>query len=394
MITMKKENNNNAAQKKRILFVTHSLGRGGMERVLVSIANALVNDSFDVTIICCFPNDDLASELDDRVKYFYKPRREFHVMPHIPHIRRYYDMRKWKWEHRSSAKKLYKYYVGNEKYDVEIGFWRGPSIKIISGSTNKKSKKIAWVHTDFRLCDPKSILLWFNNLEECKKAYASMDNVVCVSEEAANGFKEKMGIADNVSFIYNMIPTEEIIKKSNEPCQLKKRKFTIVTVGRLIPDKCHDRLLKAAKKLTDEGFDFDVWIVGGGQTETELKKLANDLSLNNIEFTGAQENPYTYMKNADLFVLTSRREGFAIVLPEAMACGLPVLSTACTGPVEILENGKYGMLVENSEDGVYEGIKRMMSEKDALEHYRVMSEKRFMRFDESVILKDIKELFN
>ena len=393
MITMNKENKNNSP-KKKILFVTQSLGRGGMERVLVSIANALVKAGLDVTILCYDPNDALRCELDERVKYIYKPRKEFRVMPHIPHIRRYYDVRKWKWEHRSSAKKLYKYYVGKEKYDVEIGFWRGPSIKIVSGSTNKSSKKLAWVHTDLRLCNPQSLLMWFNSLEECREAYSKMDNVVCVSAEAAEGFKEKIGLSENVTYIYNMIPADEVIERSAEPCELEKRKFTIVTVGRLIPDKCQDRIIKAAKKLTDEGFDFDVWIVGGGGIEDELKTLTESLGMTNIFLTGSQANPYSFMKNADLFVLSSRREGFAIVIPEAMACGLPVVSTACTGPVEILEDGKYGLIVENSDDGVYNGMKTMLTDEKTREHYREMSAKRYMRFDESGILEDILKLIN
>ena len=394
MIIMNKDNIVKKPPQKKVLFVTQSLGRGGMERVLVSIANALVKAGLDVTILCYDPNDPLRCELDERVKYRYKPRREFRVMPHIPHFRRYFDARKWKWEHRSSSKKLYKYYVGNEKYDVEIGFWRGPSIKIVSGSTNKDSKKLAWVHTDFRLCNPKSLLFWFNDIEECRRAYAGMDQVVCVSAEAARGFTEKMGIDDNVTYIYNMIPSDEIIQRAAEPCGIEKRKFTIVTVGRLIPDKCHDRLLKAAKRLTDEGFDFDVWIVGGGWIEDDLKALAKELGTANVFFAGSQENPYSYMKNADLFVLTSRREGFAIVIPEAMACGLPVMSTACTGPVEILDDGKFGLIVENSEEGVYNGIKSLISDREKLEHYRQMSKQRFMRFDESVIIEDILKLID
>ena len=93
---------------KKILFVTESLARGGMETVLVTISNALSQQGFDVTILCYDPRDDLKQELNSSVRYIYKPRREFNLMNKIPHIRRYYNYRKAAWEHRSSALTLYR----------------------------------------------------------------------------------------------------------------------------------------------------------------------------------------------------------------------------------------------------------------------------------------------
>ena len=380
-------------KKKKILFVTQSLGCGGMERVLVSMANVLVEKNFDVTILCYDPRDDLKVFLHPGVHYVYKPRREFKILRKIPYIHRFYNLKKAKWEHRASATELYRYYVGKEKYDVEIGFYRGPSIKIISGSKNKHSKKLAWVHTDFKLCNEKSVLLWFNSVDEVKSAYGKMDNIVCVSAKATESFVEKIGHSDKAITVYNMIPTAEIIEKSKDECPLEKKKFTFVTVGRLITDKRYDRLLKATKRLRDEGFDFDVWIVGYGALEDELKLYCRENNLDNVFFTGKQENPYVYMKNADMFVLTSQREGFALVVPEAMTCGLPVLSTKCTGPVEILQNGEYGILVENSSEGVYKGLKNVLFDMSQLEHYTKKSNERYIDFDEKKIVNEIIELF-
>lgn len=380
--------------KKRVLFVTESLARGGMETVLVTISNALVKRGYDVTILCYNPLDELRKDLNPAVRYIYKPRREFKVMNRIPHIRRYYNYRKAAWEHRVSPSTLYKYYVGNEKYDVEIGFYRGPSIKIISGSTNKESIKIAWVHTDFKLCDIRTVVGWFNNLDEAKKAYGKMDKIVCVSDQAKNSFSDVIGHKDKTTTVYNMISTSMIEKLKAEPCPLKKRRFTFVTVGRLIPDKRQDRILTATKKLRDEGYKFDVWIVGGGRAEDELKGYCTANHLDNVVFTGMQDNPYKYLSQADVFVLSSYREGFAIVIPEAMACGLPVLSTRCTGPTEILNDGKYGMLVDNNSEGVYRGLKCILDGSCNLTKYVKQSFNRFEDFDEAIIIKKIIDLFN
>lgn len=380
--------------KKRVLFVTESLARGGMETVLVTIANALVKRGYDVTILCYNPIDELRGDLNPSVRYIYKPRREFKVMNRIPHIRRYYNYRKAAWEHRVSSSTLYKYYVGNEKYDVEIGFYRGPSIKIISGSTNKESIKIAWVHTDFKLCDMRTVVGWFNNLDEAKKAYGKMDRIVCVSDQAKNSFSDVIGHKDKTATVYNMISTSKIEKLKTEPCPIKKKRFTFVTVGRLIPDKRQDRILTATKRLCDEGYQFDVWIVGGGRSEDELKKYCLSEHLDNVLFLGMQKNPYKYLKEADVFVLSSHREGFAIVIPEAMACGLPVLSTKCTGPTEILNNGEFGILVENTDDGVYKGMKELLDNRESLPNYKRQSLKRYYYYEDDIVIKDIINLFS
>ena len=107
-----------------------------------------------------------------------------------------------------------------------------------------------------------------------------------------------------------------------------------------------------------------------------------------------QDNPYKYLSQADMFVLSSYREGFAIVIPEAMACGLPVLSTKCTGPTEILNDGEYGLLVENSVDGIYNGLKRVLDNPSIKDGYKEKSEKRYMDFDEAAIMPKIKDLFS
>ena len=85
--------------------------------------------------------------------------------------------------------------------------------------------------------------------------------------------------------------------------------------------------------------------------------------------------------------------GFAIVVPEAMACGLPVLSTKCTGPTEILDNGEYGMLVSSDSNGVYEGIKSYLDNPSIINEYKNQSQKRYMDFDENTIVEQIMALF-
>lgn len=375
---------------KKVLFITESLGRGGMERIQVDIANALVRNGYDVTLIIYGKAEELRSELDARVTYKNIERNPLKIMRSIPYIHRFY--KKDKWETRTSPRSLYKYYVGNEKYDVEIGFYRGPSIKIISGSPNRKSKKIAWVHTDVKLCDPKSLTLFFNGIDEVKKAYSKFDNIVCVSNKAKESFIDLFGLEEKLLTVYNMISVEKIRKKSLEECELHKRKFTFVSVGRQIPDKGYDRLLCAVKKLNEEGFDFDLWLIGGGRAEAELREFAKENKLNNVVFAGFQTNPYKYVKQCDVFICSSKREGFNIAVAESLALGVPVLTTCCTGPTEILDDGKYGIIVDNSENGIYLGMKEILSNPNKISEYKVNCQKRAEFFDEENIMEQIIEL--
>ena len=108
---------------KKILFVAPSLAVGGMERVLVALSNALAKREYDVTILLMNTKDDLRDELDPRIRLRIKQDKD-HLGKKIPFIRhKLYD--DGMWETRTSPKKLYEYYIGDETYDVEIAFFRG-----------------------------------------------------------------------------------------------------------------------------------------------------------------------------------------------------------------------------------------------------------------------------
>lgn len=378
---------------KKILFVTSSLCVGGMERMQITLANILSSRGYDVTIITLNPNHDLVYELNDNVRVLYKPDRQFPVLRKIKYIWTFYD--NGVWETRVSAKKLYKYYVGNEKYDIEIAFFRGLPVKIISGSSNKNAVHLAWVHNDFR--QAKGYLNNFKSLSDVTKAYSRYNNVICVSKQALEGFKEVIGDTQNLVTIYNMILESDIKKKANEIPQIyvQKNGFHIVLAGRLLDSaKGQKRLINAISKLYNQGYDISLALIGGGKDEEMLKEeIANCEADNYITMTGMQLNPYPYIKEADLLVCASYFEGYNLTVAEALILGVPVLSTNCTGPNEILDGGKYGMIVDNSEEGLYSGIKKLIENPKLLSYYREKARERQDFFDEEYILKQITALF-
>lgn len=406
---------------KRILFIIPSLGLGGLERMQITIANKLVQQGYDVTVMTLSSVDDLTGDLDNRVHFVYRSPKQ-HIGNKIPYIRHiFYD--DGMWETRASAEKLYKYYIGNEHYDVEIAFFRGMPVKIISGSPRSNGKifttisrksvgarseeqidtdfnheivvRLAWVHTDFKYAT--GFQNNFKNMQQVYHAYKRMDKVVCVSNQAMEGFKEVIGDTENLITIYNMLPTDEIRKKADlKPKKVvHKSSFHIVLVARLLDSaKGQKRMIEVVHRLHEESHDISLALIGDGADEQILRELIHRYNAGDyIIMTGSQINPYPYIKEADLLVCASYFEGYNLTVAEALILGTPVLSTDCTGPNEILDYGKYGMIVENSEKGLYNGLKQFVDNPELLSEYREKALQRQDFFNEEKILKQITDLF-
>lgn len=377
--------------QKKILFILPSLCVGGLERVQVTLANALVKRGHDVTIIVLENQFDLLPLLDKKIKFEHISHRRFPFWQNLKFFWSFYD--DGAWETRTTPRQLHKYYIMREKYDVEIAFFRGTPIKIISGSTNTKSKKLAWVHSDSQICG--GMASSFGNLKNAIKAYKKFDKVICVSKQAQESFEEKMGIRGNVTCIYNILPIDKILEKANEEIELKgHNQYRIVTVGRLLNSvKGFDRLLEVCKRLNENNFNYSLIIVGDGPDRDMLQCYIDENKLGNVILVGMQENPYKFMRHSDLLVCSSYFEGYNLTVAESLIVGTPVLSTKCAGPCEILKNGEYGMIVNNSSEGLYQGIKKMIVDKDLYNYYKAKAKERLQFFDEERIIKEVESLF-
>src|SRR5699024_4491308 len=177
----------------------------------------------------------------------------------------------------------------------------------------------------------------------------------CVKKNIINRYKVN---SDKIDIIYNPVDIEGIreMMAKDEVSDVHKAIFessgrTIITAGRLHPDKDQKTLLKAFKKVRENHMDSHLFILGEGGLEADLKQMAVDLDIeDSVHFAGFQHNPYAYFKYADTFVLSSVREGFGHVLTEALAAGIPVVSTkARPGAEEVLAQGEYEYMCEPSD---------------------------------------------
>lgn len=378
---------------KKILLMVPSLNMGGMERMLVNIANALIEKGHDVTVLNLTQDcAGIIANLDKRVHY----RKNVIPVKFFLHASikdffkgkvRFLPYKYWTKMH--SAKYLHKKYI-QEQYDTEIAFYTGYCVKIIAGCP-KGTKKIFWLHGEAWLMD--GMIQGFWRQKTAQKTYLGFDQIVCVSKRIEGDFYKRFGALNNVTTIRNINDAAHIRERALEPFEIKKERFTFVAVGRVDnQNKGFDRILTAAERLRKEGLDFSVWIVGDGKDFSALEQQKREAALDNVVLWGAQDNPYKFVKNADVLICSSNYEGYGLVVSEALILQTPVLATNTSGPTEILDNGKYGMVVENSTDGIYQGMKAFLENKELVREYAQKASLRADFFEPQTIVEEIEKI--
>ena len=187
--------------------------------------------------------------------------------------------------------------------------------------------------------------------------------VVAVSEGVADDLAQLTGLPRNkLQVIYNPAVTPELLVRAEEPLDhpwfQPGEPPVILGAGRLTAQKDFPTLIRAFA-LVRRKLPARLMILSEGEERPGLEALVQELGLlQDVSLPGFVDNPYKYMKRAGVFVLSSKYEGFGLVLVEAMACGTPVVSTDCpSGPSEILQGGKFGRLVPiQDEDSLAQAI--------------------------------------
>ena len=348
--------------KRKVLFLIESLSGGGAEKVLSVILQHFNKDCNEV-VVCPIVDCGVYRETVLTCVPFYQPIICYKGGP----IKRVFNKLKYKlvysWLPLSWVCKLFL----PKNNDVEIAFCEGYVTKLLSHSSSK-AKKIAWIHTDLS-DNPWPIDIGvYKSVEEEAATYMKMDRIVCVSHAVENKFHAKYGFEGKTCTIYNPIDIDDIKleanKRTDNGALKRKNCFHLVSIGRLVPQKGYDRLIACLKRLIDDGYPLCLTIIGEGQERNLLEHLIQENGMSGfVNLPGFMNNPYSLLSEANLFVCSSRAEGFSLVIAEAMVLGIPVISTLCSGPNELLGNGMYGVLVDNSEEGLYHGIKNIFDGK-------------------------------
>lgn len=367
---------------KKILFLIPNLAHGGAEHVLVNLANNLNPQMYDVTVQTLFDVGINRQHLSSRVHYIPGARKQFRGNTALMKL--------------FSPEYLYRHIVQG-KYDVLISYLEGATSRIIAGCPDATVKKVAWIHIE--LPTPQQAAIGFRNVSEAIHLYSRYNRLVSVADSVRETFLKSLPIKVPIDVLYNTNETErieELSKKQPEDIVFPKDKVCICSVAKLMQTKGYDRLLNAHKRLLDEGLTHSIYIIGIGEEQRNLEARAAKLGVeDSFHMIGFRDNPYQYVSCCDLYVCSSRREGFSTAVTEALIVGTPVVSTDCSGARELLgEHDEYGLVVENSEEGIYQGMKKMLSDPALLAHYKQQAILRGKRFSREQTVQAVERMLD
>lgn len=343
----------NSNRPVRILFFIENLSGGGAEKVLCNLVNEMDQSKFDIT-----------------VQTLWKADAGLYLKPGIRYRCCFDKKSKWNVNRsriEAAAGLTYALHIKDD-YDIEVAYLECGATKIMARSTNRRAKKIAWVHCDLEMKMKNTQAF----VEKAAKWYDRFDRVVCVSQNVKDSFDRLFGIPEKTSVLYNTVDDAEIRSKAEAalPDLPEKHCLTAVTLGRLTNQKAYDRLLRVHKQLLADGHVYDLWILGEGAERPKLEAYISENRLaDSVKLLGFCANPYPYIKAADLLVCSSRYEGFSTFVTEGMILGKPVVTTDCTGMHELLGDSEYGLITGNSEEALHAGLRRMLEDPSLRERY-------------------------
>lgn len=320
-------------QKKKVLFFIYQMGAGGAARTFLNIINNIDRTKFTPILVTLDYNGSYETYIKDDIKVIKLPTKRL----------------------RSAIFPLAKV-VRKEKVDIVFSTIPNYNIIAILGTMLSFSRaknvvrEAAWLGGSLR----ENI-----KLRVVGKLYTRADRVIALSKGVRENIISRYRVnPEKISVIYNPVDVEGIqsLARQNDILAAHKNALkhagkVVATAGRLVPDKDHRTLIEAFSEVQHQISDAHLVILGEGFLENELKQLAQTLGIeHHVHFFGFQQNPYAYFQSADLFVLSSTREGFGHVLAEALSTGTPIVSTdARPGASEVLDYGQYGEICPPSD---------------------------------------------
>ncbi len=381
---------------KRILFFNDGMETGGTEKLLVSLLNHLADKECAVTLLLPMPSDKniLIGEISQSIiiKYIYKENTSHlkiklgeNFMIFFPRL-----FAKWKG-------------IKESDYDQIVCFKETFFARIFS---KMRLSKILWIHNILykRIYETDSLRdkfsAWLNRkqLKVVQSSYNHFDKIICVSDAAKNAYLSVLhnGTSPNqdIRVLYNAIDLTKAIEKSKQTIEtLPQGQTNFILLTRTSPEKRTDRLISAARRLKDEGYDFHIYIIGEGMDSQSMQdSIAISHLQDMITLKGRIDNPFPYILQCKWSLCVSERESFSLALLESMALKTPVITTNCGGPGDIVDGGKYGILVDNSTEGVYQGMKMVLDNPTLSLKYSADLDKAVARFDYQGWLKSVEKL--
>jgi glycosyltransferase involved in cell wall biosynthesis len=321
---------NNLDSKERLAFFLPGLYDGGAERIMLNLANGITSRGYPLDLVLARAEGPFMDQIPASVRLVNLNASRVVTSP--PALIRYLQ------RERPTAllSILYANYIA--AWTKRLG---GVPVRVILAEHNTLSSAVKG-SSELRLRLFPSLARWF---------YPWADGIIAVSQGVAEDLSKSTKVPrERIQVIYNPIVTPDLFEKSKAPIEHPWFKPgeppVLLAVGRLTRQKAFDILIQAFAQVR-KNHPVRLMILGEGEERLALETMIRECSLEkDINLPGFLPNPYPYMAHAAAFVLSSRWEGLPTVIVEAMALGIPIISTDCpSGPREILLNGKYGQLV-------------------------------------------------
>ena len=343
--------------KRTILFMIDSLNCGGAEKSLVSLLPLLNYSKYDVDLMITRRGGVFEGFIDSRVKIvnFSEQQKVIAVFARflfslLLRIRKNIHAAELKW-----SSTCWSYKPLKKEYDVAIAYQQGFPTYFIAKKVHAK-KKIAWVNVNIFNANYR---FHFN-----QKFYNYFNRIVPVSNELLKILQKNYPqFQEKYRCIYDVVNPLFIGQCVDKGIKLPVLQNKIVTVGRMEHQKNYPLAVETAKILKGYGLDFKWYFVGDGSDRKQVESLINNYQLDNyIELIGMTPNPYPYIAAADIYVQTSRFEGFGLTIAEAKILKKPIVSTNFDVVHDQIEHGKNGLIADMTAESLAQNILKLFND--------------------------------
>lgn len=368
--------------KTKLLFVNDEMTMGGVARILNNLLVRLDPQTYDIDLLVLHPHGELMKEIPSHIhllpsRPFFKgvdvslkqALLSFNVNAIFSKLRILFYMKTGLIHSklRSERKKLHL-----KTYDVEFSAKEGFCTLFVS--VGDAHRRLNWVQVDYGQMNYSK-----NHMPLMIKTLQNIDMNIACSKEVEASYRTLFK-TQKIHVIHNFIDDLNIKKLASEECDYSNDPSSIhfITVARFHPQKSVDRLINAFSQVHQKHPNTKLILIGDGHLRTSLETQVKELHLeSSVAFLGMRQNPYPYIKAADVFVMSSLYEGYPTITIESFISGTPVLTTKVSGVEEQIIQDKNGWIVENSIEGLVKQMNQLMEHphliqkaKDALVNYQ------------------------
>lgn len=338
--------------KKKILFVNDEMTMGGVARILIGLLNKIDLDFYEVDLLILHPHGELLNEVPKGINIL-NSHNFFNVVDS-----NFKDLLKSKQIIKLLHKlililsmkskliipiiKSIRKKIISKTYDIEFSAKEG--FCTIFVSCGIADKKLNWVQVDYSVSNYSK-----NHMGLMIEVVKNIDLNIACSDKVGKAYSEIFK-TNRVQVVNNFIDSDVVLEKLSEKISFQySSKFTFITVARFHPQKSVDRLIKAFAYVHKNNNNTRLIVIGDGEQKQQIIELIKENELDeSVEMLGIKKNPYPYIRESDIFVLSSMYEGFPTIIIESLISGTPVLATDVAGVKEQITKVEYGWIVNNT----------------------------------------------